>query len=105
MRSAAGWTAALTRELLELVWLVEATLALEPALDAVLDEIVSGGCAARAAARRALFSNVLDEPRAAAAARRCSPALVAAELLEYASIVSAPRCLRRWSAGPGRGPG
>jgi hypothetical protein len=38
-----GWTPELTRELLELLWTIEATLALEPALDAVLDEIVSGG--------------------------------------------------------------
>ena len=36
------WTAELTSELLELLWLVEATLALEPALDALLDAIVSG---------------------------------------------------------------
>jgi hypothetical protein len=37
------WTPAMDQELLELVWLLEATLALEPALDAVLDEVVSGG--------------------------------------------------------------
>jgi hypothetical protein len=36
------WTAAMSMELCELVWLLEATLALEPALDAVLDEVVSG---------------------------------------------------------------
>jgi hypothetical protein len=36
-----AWTAALTRELLELLWLLEATLAMEPAQDAVLDEIVA----------------------------------------------------------------
>jgi hypothetical protein len=36
------WTQALSDELLELVWLIEATLALEPALDALLDEVVSG---------------------------------------------------------------
>jgi len=35
------WTAALNRELLELLWLIEATLALEPAQDAVLDAIVA----------------------------------------------------------------
>ena len=34
---------ALTGELLELLWLVEATLAAEPELDDVLDEIASGG--------------------------------------------------------------
>jgi hypothetical protein len=39
-----AWTAAMTRELLELLWLLEATLMLEPALDAVLDEVVSGSC-------------------------------------------------------------
>jgi hypothetical protein len=38
-----AWTPALTCELLEVVWVLDATLALEPALDAVLDEIVSGG--------------------------------------------------------------
>jgi hypothetical protein len=38
----ASWTSSMTDELLELVWLLEATLELEPALDAVLDEIVSG---------------------------------------------------------------
>lgn len=36
-----AWSPSLTRELLELIWVLEATLALEPALDAVLDEIVS----------------------------------------------------------------
>src|SRR5260370_37912991 len=46
------WTAALTRELLEVVWVLEATLALEPALDAVLDEIVSGGGDALGASRQ-----------------------------------------------------
>jgi hypothetical protein len=35
------WTSSLSQELLELVWLIEATLALEPALDAVLDEVIS----------------------------------------------------------------
>jgi hypothetical protein len=38
-----GWTADLSRELLELVWVVEATLELEPALQAALDDVVSGG--------------------------------------------------------------
>jgi hypothetical protein len=38
-----AWTPSLTRELLELSWVLEATLALEPSLDAVLDEIVSDG--------------------------------------------------------------
>jgi predicted helicase len=35
-----AWTAELSRELLELLWVVEATLAMEPAQDAVLHEIV-----------------------------------------------------------------
>jgi hypothetical protein len=35
-----AWTVALSHELLELVWVVEATLAMEPALDAVLDDVV-----------------------------------------------------------------
>jgi hypothetical protein len=34
------WTHALTQEVLELVWLLEATLALEPALDALLDGVL-----------------------------------------------------------------
>ena len=38
-----AWTAALTEELLHIIWLVEATLALEPTLDALLDEVCSGG--------------------------------------------------------------
>ena len=37
------WTTAFTRELLELVWVLEATLPLKSSLDAVLDDIVSGG--------------------------------------------------------------
>jgi hypothetical protein len=41
------WTGELTRELLELLWLVEATLALEPALEAILDEVVSDALAGR----------------------------------------------------------
>jgi hypothetical protein len=45
------WTVAMTHELLELVWVLEATLALQPALDAVLDEIVSGGSAAQRSVR------------------------------------------------------
>jgi hypothetical protein len=36
------WSAPLARELRELLWLIEATLALRPALDAVLDEVVAG---------------------------------------------------------------
>jgi hypothetical protein len=40
------WTPALTDELLELLWVIEATLALEPALNALLDEVVSG-CSVR----------------------------------------------------------
>lgn len=37
------WPTVLTRELLELVWLVEATLRLQPRLDAILDDVVSSG--------------------------------------------------------------
>jgi Type ISP C-terminal specificity domain len=36
------WTPQLTNELLEVIWILEATLALEPELDAALDAIVSG---------------------------------------------------------------
>jgi hypothetical protein len=35
------WTPTLSRELLELVWLIEATLALEPQLDEVLDQAIA----------------------------------------------------------------
>jgi hypothetical protein len=37
------WEDRLTEELLELLWLIEATLAVGPALDALLDEAISGG--------------------------------------------------------------
>jgi predicted helicase len=36
------WSAPLASELRELLWLIEATLALRPALDALLDEVVAG---------------------------------------------------------------
>jgi hypothetical protein len=36
------WDAALTRELLELLWVLEATLAIQPELDALLDDVVRG---------------------------------------------------------------
>jgi hypothetical protein len=39
-----AWTQALTAELLELIWLLEATLATEPALDDLLEEVVSTDC-------------------------------------------------------------
>jgi hypothetical protein len=35
------WTAPMTHELLELLWILEATLAVEPTLDSVLDEVVA----------------------------------------------------------------
>jgi hypothetical protein len=46
------WTPALSCELLELLWVVEATLALEPALDAVLGEIVTTATVSQATAAR-----------------------------------------------------
>ncbi len=39
-----AWPEVLTRELLELVWLLEATVARQQELDALLDEAVSGRC-------------------------------------------------------------
>jgi hypothetical protein len=42
------WEASLTAELLELVWLVEATIALGPVLDALLEAVVSSQPASRA---------------------------------------------------------
>lgn len=45
------WTATLSEELLELVWVLEATLALEPELDDVLDEVVRTARAQAAVAR------------------------------------------------------
>jgi predicted helicase len=41
-RRAEPWTDALTRELLELLWVIEATLELLPLLDALLTEVVAG---------------------------------------------------------------
>lgn len=38
------WTAAMSDELLELLWVIEATLDMEPHLKAVLDEVVSREC-------------------------------------------------------------
>jgi hypothetical protein len=38
------WTPSLTRELLELIWLLEATLTLEPALEALLAQITASEC-------------------------------------------------------------
>jgi predicted helicase len=40
----ARWTGGLTSELLELIWLLERTLAMEPDLQALLQAVVSGGC-------------------------------------------------------------
>jgi hypothetical protein len=37
------WTATLERELLELLWLLEATLDVQPGLDALLNEVIGGG--------------------------------------------------------------
>jgi hypothetical protein len=76
-----GWTAELSRELLEVIWVLEATLALEPELDVVLDEIVSGGGDALASSRRReqrLDVEGLQGPREDKAL-----ALVAAEFLEH----------------------
>lgn len=38
------WTARMTDEFLELVWVLEATLAMEPDLAAALDAAVAGAC-------------------------------------------------------------
>ena len=38
------WTALMSDEFLELLWVLEATLAMEPDLAAVLDKVVSGPC-------------------------------------------------------------
>ncbi len=73
------WTDALTRELLEVIWVLEATLALEPELDAVLDEIVSGGGAFAGVRhhKQRLDVERLERPREDEALT-----LVTAELLE-----------------------
>jgi hypothetical protein len=76
-----GWTEELSRELLEVIWVVEATLALEPELDAVLAEIVSGGGDALSGGWRReqrLDVERLERPREDKALT-----LVAAELLEH----------------------
>lgn len=41
------WTPAMTDEMVQLIWLVEQTLAMEPTLEALLDQVVSGGCVER----------------------------------------------------------
>ena len=38
------WTARMSEEFLELLWVLEATLAMEPDLEQVLDRVVSGPC-------------------------------------------------------------
>ncbi len=38
------WTAQLTEELLQTLWIIEATVAIQPTLAALLEEIVSGAC-------------------------------------------------------------
>ncbi|MDP1671477.1 MAG: hypothetical protein Q8L63_05255, partial [Alphaproteobacteria bacterium] len=38
------WTPRMTDEFLELLWVLEATLAMEPELSATLDKIVAGPC-------------------------------------------------------------
>ncbi len=75
------WTPALTQELLEVIWVLEATLALEPELHAVLDEIVSGGGDAFARIRRR--QQCLDVERLQRPREDKPLPLVAAELLEH----------------------
>ena len=38
------WTARMSEEFLELLWVLEATLAMEPELERMLDRVVSGPC-------------------------------------------------------------
>ena len=75
------WTAAPTRELVEVIWVLEATLALEPELDAVLDEVVSGGGDALAGIRRG--EQLLDVERLQRPREDKALTLVAAEPLEH----------------------
>jgi len=78
------WTAVLTRELLEVLWLLEATLDLEPALDGLLDEIVSGGlCQAR---RVAAPEQGLDGLGAERSGEDVALPLITAELLEASPL-------------------
>jgi hypothetical protein len=53
----AAWSTALTHELLELIWLLERTLAIEPAQDRVLAEVASGGCIEREALTQPRMGN------------------------------------------------
>jgi hypothetical protein len=76
-----SWTVAMTDELLELVWLLEATLALEPALDAVLDEVVSSG-GAHQPRTVGLAKHVSDGFRAQWPREDVALSLVAAELCQ-----------------------
>jgi len=39
-----GWTPAMSDQFLELLWVLEATLAMEPELEAMLDRVVAGPC-------------------------------------------------------------
>jgi hypothetical protein len=73
------WTATLTRELLEVLWLLEATLGLEPAMDELLDEIISGGLCQP---RRAAAEQGLDGLGPEGAGEDVALPLVAAELLQ-----------------------
>ena len=38
------WTARMSDELLELIWVLESTLAMEPELEEALDKVVAGPC-------------------------------------------------------------
>jgi Type ISP C-terminal specificity domain len=58
-----AWDARLTRELLELLWLIEYTLELGPELDAVLDQAVASGGAQARARRGVKMADVTDPPR------------------------------------------
>ncbi|AUM73085.1 hypothetical protein [Paracoccus jeotgali] len=42
------WTARMSDEFLELLWVLESTLAMEPELEKVLDRVVAGPCFAAA---------------------------------------------------------
>ena len=39
-----SWTAAMSDEFLELLWVLEATLDMEPELEKLLDQVVAGPC-------------------------------------------------------------
>ncbi len=72
----ATWTDVLTRELLELVWLLETTLRMEPDLNALLENVRSGGCVEAVLAQQQVADGAwLERSREDEALARVAPEL------------------------------